>query len=66
MAKTENVDEKLQADVLFGLAQVYFFYGTYEGAVKLLSNIMMDLPLYDKMGRNYDVKRRMFMASRIV
>jgi tetratricopeptide (TPR) repeat protein len=50
MAKTKNVDEKLQADVLFGLAQVYFFYGTYEGALKLLSNIMMDLPLYDKMG----------------
>jgi tetratricopeptide (TPR) repeat protein len=49
MAKQKNIDESLQADVLLELAWVYFFYGTYEGALKMLANVMMEVPLYNKM-----------------
>ena len=44
-----NYDDVFQADVLYELARVYFYYGSFEGALKLLSNIMMEVPLYKQM-----------------
>ena len=50
MAKTAGTfDDAFQADVLYELARVYFYYGSFEGALKMLSNIMMEVPLYKQM-----------------
>ena len=50
MAKSGgSYDDVFQADVLYELARVYFYYGSFEGALKLLSNIMMEVPLYKQM-----------------
>ena len=38
MAKTAGTfDDAFQADVLYELARVYFYYGSFEGALKMLS-----------------------------
>eukprot|EP00943_MAST-04B_sp_MAST-4B-sp1_P000392 g392.t1 len=50
MAKSSGkFDDTFQADVLLELARVYFYYGSFEGALKMLSNIMMEVPLYPQM-----------------